>query len=34
MHNSPYKPAAVDQTWKELCHIELMMSKVQPAADY
>ena len=32
-HNSPY-PAAVRQIWKELCHIEPMTSKVQPAADH
>ena len=33
MRNSP-QPAAVHQIWKELCHIEPMTSKVQPAADY
>ena len=32
-HNSS-EPAAFDQIWKELCHIEPMTSKVQPAADY
>ena len=32
-HNLPL-PAAVDQIWKQFCHIERMTLEVQPAADY
>ena len=31
-HNLPL-PAAVDQIWKQFCHIERMTLEVQPAAD-